>query len=100
MADQFTPMDEDDDDLQKPSNNKGKGVVVSAAPPPDTRATTPWVEKFRPQSLDDVAAHRDIVETSECYFSLSYLLLFYVAFRRTLGDCLLLYAVCPIVLGL
>lgn len=42
-------------------DNKGKNVVVSAAPP-DAKAT-PWVEKYRPQSLDDVAAHRDIVET-------------------------------------
>ncbi|KAL0314333.1 UNVERIFIED_CONTAM: Replication factor C subunit [Sesamum angustifolium] len=42
-------------------NSKGKNVVVSAAPS-DSKAT-PWVEKYRPQSLDDVAAHRDIVET-------------------------------------
>lgn len=45
------------------ANVKGKNAVVSAAPT-DTRAT-PWVEKYRPQSLDDVAAHRDIVETSK-----------------------------------
>lgn len=43
------------------SGSKGKNVLVSAAAP-DSKAT-PWVEKFRPQSLDDVAAHRDIVET-------------------------------------
>ena len=24
----------------------------------------PWVEKYRPRSLDDVAAHKDIVDTS------------------------------------
>ena len=24
----------------------------------------PWVEKYRPQSLDDVAAHKEIVDTS------------------------------------
>ena len=25
----------------------------------------PWVEKFRPKSLDEVAAHKEIIETSE-----------------------------------
>ncbi|XP_042034098.1 replication factor C subunit 3-like [Salvia splendens] len=64
MAKVIDVMDIDDDNgnfnSAKP-NLKGKNVVVSAAPP-DTRAT-PWVEKYRPQSLDDVAAHRDIVET-------------------------------------
>lgn len=24
----------------------------------------PWVEKYRPQTLDDVAAHKEIVDTS------------------------------------
>ena len=66
MAEVIDVMDVDDDNgnfnSAKP-NLKGKNVVVSAAPP-DTRAT-PWVEKYRPQSLDDVAAHRDIVETSK-----------------------------------
>ncbi|PIN17049.1 Replication factor C, subunit RFC5 [Handroanthus impetiginosus] len=53
--------DEKDNSHSLKPNNKGKDVVVSTAPP-DTKAT-PWVEKHRPQSLDDVAAHRDIVET-------------------------------------
>ncbi|KAK7836482.1 replication factor c subunit 5 [Quercus suber] len=46
-----------DDDSNKP-NNKGKNVVV-----PGESKATPWVEKYRPQSLADVAAHRDIVDT-------------------------------------
>jgi replication factor C subunit 3/5 len=25
----------------------------------------PWVEKYRPKTLDDVAAHKDIIDTSE-----------------------------------
>lgn len=25
----------------------------------------PWVEKFRPKSLDEVAAHKEIIDTSE-----------------------------------
>ncbi|KAK6132289.1 hypothetical protein DH2020_033989 [Rehmannia glutinosa] len=54
-------IDDDNDNSQSLKPDKGKNVVVSAAPP-DTKAT-PWVEKYRPQSLDDVAAHRDIVET-------------------------------------
>ncbi|KAK3013092.1 hypothetical protein RJ639_008153 [Escallonia herrerae] len=65
MAEVISPMDiddnEEDNDSLKP-NNKGKNVVV-AGTPPDSRAT-PWVEKYRPQSLADVAAHRDIVDTS------------------------------------
>lgn len=26
----------------------------------------PWVEKYRPKTLDDVAAHKEIIDTSEC----------------------------------
>ena len=28
--------------------------------------STPWVEKYRPETLDDVIAHTDIVSTREC----------------------------------
>lgn len=28
-------------------------------------AEVPWSEKYRPQSLDEVAAHKDIIDTSE-----------------------------------
>ncbi len=28
-------------------------------------ADSPWVEKFRPKTLDDVAAHKDIIDTSD-----------------------------------
>lgn len=64
MAEVITPMDIDGDD-NNPSlkpNNKGKNVVVSG---PSHGRATPWVEKYRPQSLADVAAHRDIVDTSK-----------------------------------
>uniref|UniRef100_A0A2P2KJR1 Replication factor C / DNA polymerase III gamma-tau subunit n=3 Tax=Magnoliopsida TaxID=3398 RepID=A0A2P2KJR1_RHIMU len=43
--------------LSNASKGKNKNVVAV-----DSRAT-PWVEKYRPQSLSDVAAHRDIVDT-------------------------------------
>ncbi|KAF8008768.1 hypothetical protein BT93_K2429 [Corymbia citriodora subsp. variegata] len=50
------------DDHGRPlKSDKGKGAAVSGASP-DGKAT-PWVEKYRPQSLADVAAHRDIVDT-------------------------------------
>ncbi len=26
----------------------------------------PWVEKYRPKTLDDVAAHKEILDTSGC----------------------------------
>ncbi|XP_058189699.1 replication factor C subunit 3 [Rhododendron vialii] len=58
MAEGVTIMDIDDDSSLKQSYNKGKNVDA----PTDTKAT-PWVEKYRPQSLADVAAHRDIVDT-------------------------------------
>lgn len=44
-----------------PIPNKGKSVVS----PTDGKSAAPWVEKYRPQSLADVAAHRDIVDTSK-----------------------------------
>ncbi|KAG5561153.1 hypothetical protein RHGRI_004238 [Rhododendron griersonianum] len=57
-------MDIDDDNpgdnnSPKPSYNKGKHVVTFRHP---------WVEKYRPQSLADVAAHRHIVDTSNHLF--------------------------------
>ncbi|XP_057504269.1 replication factor C subunit 5 [Actinidia eriantha] len=66
MAEPISVMDIDDNNNNDDShslkpNNKGKNVVV-AGTPPDTKAT-PWVEKYRPQSLTDVAAHRDIIDT-------------------------------------
>ncbi|CAH2067732.1 unnamed protein product [Thlaspi arvense] len=62
MTDIASAMDIDVDENQprKPSN-KGKDVVGFGGPPQSK--ATPWVEKYRPQSLDDVAAHRDIVDT-------------------------------------
>ncbi|OMO50669.1 putative replication factor C / DNA polymerase III gamma-tau subunit [Corchorus olitorius] len=64
MAEVVSLMDIDNDDSQQKENhsqklNKGKNVVTAT----DTKAT-PWVEKYRPQSLADVAAHRDIVDTT------------------------------------
>ncbi|MBA0746046.1 hypothetical protein Gogos_008594, partial [Gossypium gossypioides] len=63
MAEVVSLMDIDEDDNHQKQNNsqklnKGKGLVTAA----DTKPT-PWVEKYRPQSLADVAAHRDIVDT-------------------------------------
>ncbi|KAL6512002.1 Subunit of heteropentameric Replication factor C (RF-C) [Orobanche gracilis] len=68
MAEVINVMDIDDENdnsrSPKPSN-KGKNIVVSLSAAPPGTGSTPWVEKYRPQSLDDVAAHRDIVETSK-----------------------------------
>ncbi|KAI3984005.1 hypothetical protein MKX01_035132 [Papaver californicum] len=62
MAEEIiSPMEIDggaSDDVMKAS--KGKNVVVMA---PTFVKSTPWVEKYRPRSLADVAAHRDIVDT-------------------------------------
>ena len=40
---------------------KGKGAAL----PADPLAAAPWVEKYRPHSLDEVSAHREIIDTSE-----------------------------------
>ncbi|XP_010243510.1 PREDICTED: replication factor C subunit 3 [Nelumbo nucifera] len=58
MAETASPMEIDGAD-NRAKSNKGKNVI---AVPTDGKAT-PWVEKYRPQSLADVAAHRDIVDT-------------------------------------
>ncbi|CAA7013424.1 unnamed protein product [Microthlaspi erraticum] len=62
MTETASAMDIDVDENQprKPSN-KGKAVAGFGGPPQSK--ATPWVEKYRPQSLDDVAAHRDIIDT-------------------------------------
>lgn len=39
---------------------KGKAVVREGA-----RGDGVWVEKYRPKALSDVAAHRDIIDTSK-----------------------------------
>lgn len=67
MAESTHPMEIDGDDLTPSArHDKGKSVVVVAAGnPPFAGKAIPWVEKYRPQSLDDVAAHRDIVETGK-----------------------------------
>jgi hypothetical protein len=56
--------------LAPPPLDKGKAKlgpppppVVSAPAPVDT-ASQPWVEKYRPKTLDDVCAHREIIDTS------------------------------------
>ncbi|XP_010428824.1 PREDICTED: replication factor C subunit 5-like [Camelina sativa] len=54
-------IDVDENQPRKPVN-KGKDVAGFGGGPPQGKAT-PWVEKYRPQSLDDVAAHRDIIDT-------------------------------------
>lgn len=41
----------------------GSGRAVRTDPTVDGKAA-PWVEKYRPKSLDDVAAHREIIDTS------------------------------------
>ncbi|CAF2179576.1 unnamed protein product [Brassica rapa subsp. narinosa] len=62
MTETTSAMDIDvDENLPRKPSNKGKDVAGFVAPPQSK--TTPWVEKYRPQSLDDVAAHRDIVDT-------------------------------------
>jgi replication factor C subunit 3/5 len=50
-----------DIDAAAPPGAAAKGKAPLSA----TGRAAPWVEKYRPQSLADVAAHRDIVDTSK-----------------------------------
>ncbi|KAL3572815.1 hypothetical protein D5086_026719 [Populus alba] len=89
MAEAIALMDIDEEEnqnhLSKP--NKGKNVVVPATPPGGK--ATPWVEKYRPQSLADVAAHRDIIDTSYYLLSLSRVSVIYTRFRVQVQFCVL-----------
>lgn len=49
-------------DVDPPPSRPDKGKS-SADAVPNSVKSGPWVEKYRPQSLADVAAHRDIVDT-------------------------------------
>ncbi|KAJ8557988.1 hypothetical protein K7X08_004754 [Anisodus acutangulus] len=60
MAETISLMDIDNAKIDtKPNKGKNTVFLTSNTEP----KSVPWVEKFRPQSLSDVAAHRDIVET-------------------------------------
>lgn len=41
------------------------GPTGPPADPADGLQVMPWVEKYRPATLDDVVAHGDIISTSE-----------------------------------
>ncbi|XP_010521268.1 PREDICTED: replication factor C subunit 5 [Tarenaya hassleriana] len=62
MAEVDSAMEIDVEENQQPRKliNKGKAVAMGSSR--ESKAT-PWVEKYRPQSLEDVAAHRDIIDT-------------------------------------
>ncbi|KAJ8471277.1 hypothetical protein OPV22_025620 [Ensete ventricosum] len=57
MADASALMEIDGDTPASSRPNKGKNALASDP------NSVPWVEKYRPQSLADVAAHRDIIDT-------------------------------------
>ncbi|KAK1301345.1 hypothetical protein QJS10_CPB12g01517 [Acorus calamus] len=61
MAETTSPMEIDG---PQPSNpNKGKSIFTGSSSSDGGKSSTPLVEKYRPQSLADVAAHRDIIDT-------------------------------------
>nr|CAB3451235.1 unnamed protein product [Digitaria exilis] len=55
-----TPMDVD---AAAPPPPPAGAAAKGKAPLSGPVRAAPWVEKYRPQSLADVAAHRDIVDT-------------------------------------
>ncbi|KAF5362305.1 hypothetical protein D9756_002325 [Leucocoprinus leucothites] len=75
-------MDSDEDTRMSDTepamtSSKGKGKAVDL-PAPDSDAL-PWVEKYRPVTLDDVVSHKDITSTIERFIAKNRLphLLFY-----------------------
>ncbi|KZV61137.1 P-loop containing nucleoside triphosphate hydrolase protein [Peniophora sp. CONT] len=65
--------------LRFSSAAKGKGVERDHALEREHDASLPWVEKYRPVSLDDVVSHKDITTTIESFIAKNRLphLLFY-----------------------
>ncbi|GAD99933.1 hypothetical protein AN8064.2 [Paecilomyces variotii No. 5] len=49
--------------IQFSSDNTAKGKRTAADLPVEAEDNLPWVEKYRPNSLDDVAGHQDILAT-------------------------------------
>ncbi|KAL0953807.1 hypothetical protein HGRIS_004988 [Hohenbuehelia grisea] len=67
----------DPDLISTPSLAKGKGKAVDV--PYATNENLPWVEKYRPVTLDDVVSHQDITSTIDNFIQKNRLphLLFY-----------------------
>ncbi|KAF8659846.1 hypothetical protein AX16_001731 [Volvariella volvacea WC 439] len=61
------------------TSNKGKGKAVENEEPPYEDDNLPWVEKYRPVTLDDVVSHKDITSTIDRFIEKNRLphLLFY-----------------------
>ncbi|XP_065848181.1 replication factor C subunit 3 [Euphorbia lathyris] len=63
MTEVISLMDIDEDESKNIASKPGNSNTVAVVGAPPAARATPWVEKYRPQSLADVAAHRDIVDT-------------------------------------
>ncbi|KAI0033930.1 P-loop containing nucleoside triphosphate hydrolase protein [Vararia minispora EC-137] len=68
-----------DNEIRPSAKAKGKGVDRSDEMEREQDETLPWVEKYRPVSLDDVVSHKDITTTIEKFVEKNRLphLLFY-----------------------
>ncbi|KAH0015426.1 activator 1 subunit 3, partial [Aureobasidium melanogenum] len=67
MSDYEDEMDVDapaaQSSIQFSSNSNEKGKRSAANLPVELQDTLPWVEKYRPNTLDDVSGHQDILAT-------------------------------------
>lgn len=89
MSEVIAVMDIDDENGSSEAEKSVKGkTIASPAAAPDGKAI-PWVEKFRPKSLADVAAHRDIVDTSKTHLHHKITLLVTLGFSLSTGYSLL-----------
>jgi len=51
------------DSLMFSSDNTAKGKRSAANLPVEAEDSLPWIEKYRPDTLDDVSGHQDILAT-------------------------------------
>ncbi|KAF2158155.1 P-loop containing nucleoside triphosphate hydrolase protein [Myriangium duriaei CBS 260.36] len=66
MSDFEDEMDVDrpvDSDIKFSSDSNAKGKRSAANLPVEAQDSLPWVEKYRPNSMEDVSGHQDIIAT-------------------------------------
>ncbi|GAA6020175.1 hypothetical protein JCM8202_002563 [Rhodotorula sphaerocarpa] len=69
MSNGDTPMADASDGASNGRVDKGKGKAGEVGMAELAADNLPWVEKYRPATLDDVVAHKDIVSTIDQFIS-------------------------------
>ena len=48
------------------AEDKGKAKKKEVVPSGEEGSSLPWVEKYRPQTLDQVLSHDEVITTRKC----------------------------------